>query len=136
MDVAPALPYRGSAYLPSVFFSEVGSKLHFIFMLTCAIPVWRHHRLAPSTYIFFASVIPALTFGEQIADETNNEFGGAQILAATAICGVIQSVFGGQPMLIVGVAEPIVLMLVFFKKGFMESSTMNILKYDTNTSHV
>ena len=58
--------------------------------------------LAPAMYIFFASVIPALTFGEQFADETDNEFGGAQVLGATAICGLIQSIFGGQPMLIVG----------------------------------
>ena len=31
------------------------------------------HILAPSTYIFFASVIPALTFGEQLADETGGQ---------------------------------------------------------------
>jgi hypothetical protein len=33
------------------------------------------HILAPSTYIFFASVIPALTFGEQLADETGGQVG-------------------------------------------------------------
>ena len=31
------------------------------------------------------------------------------VLAATAITGVIQALVGGQPLLIVGVAEPIVL---------------------------
>ena len=35
---------------------------------------------------------------------------GVQVLAATAITGVIQAVAGGQPLLIVGVAEPIILM--------------------------
>lgn len=31
------------------------------------------------------------------------------VLAATAITGVMQALIGGQPLLIVGVAEPIVL---------------------------
>ena len=35
---------------------------------------------------------------------------GVQVLVATAVCGVLQAVFGGQPLLIVGVAEPIVLL--------------------------
>ena len=71
------------------------------------------HLLAPATYIFFASVIPALTFGEQIADHTGGLFGGTQVLLPTAICGLLQALIGGQPLLIVGVAEPIVLVYVF-----------------------
>ena len=35
------------------------------------------------------------------------------MLAATALTGVIQAVVGGQPLLIVGVAEPIVLIYKF-----------------------
>jgi len=67
------------------------------------------HILAPSTYIFFASVIPALTFGEQLSDETEGQINGVHVLITTAMCGTIQALFGGQPLLIVGVAEPIVL---------------------------
>lgn len=33
-----------------------------------------------------------------------------ETLASTAICGVIHSIVGGQPLLIVGVAEPTVIM--------------------------
>ncbi len=33
----------------------------------------------------------------------------AAVLAATAITGLLQALVGGQPLLIVGVAEPIVL---------------------------
>lgn len=36
-----------------------------------------------------------------------------QTLASTALCGVIHSIFGGQPLLILGVAEPTVLMYTF-----------------------
>ncbi|CAN4100492.1 unnamed protein product [Withania somnifera] len=36
-----------------------------------------------------------------------------QTLASTALCGVIHSIVGGQPLLILGVAEPTVLMYTF-----------------------
>lgn len=39
-----------------------------------------------------------------------------QTLASTALCGVIHSIFGGQPLLILGVAEPTVLMYTFMFK--------------------
>ncbi|GAB4823306.1 hypothetical protein N2152v2_010352 [Parachlorella kessleri] len=66
--------------------------------------------LAPATYIFCASAIPALAFGEQMSDETGGILSGVQVLTATAVTGITQAVVGGQPLLIVGVAEPIVLM--------------------------
>ncbi|GMQ06829.1 hypothetical protein CsSME_00051265 [Camellia sinensis var. sinensis] len=34
-------------------------------------------------------------------------------LASTAICGIIHSIFGGQPLLILGVAEPTVIMYTY-----------------------
>jgi hypothetical protein len=43
-----------------------------------------------------------------------------ETLASTAICGIIHSVFGGQPLLILGVAEPTVIMYTYlytFSKG-------------------
>jgi hypothetical protein len=45
---------------------------------------------------------------------------GVQVLIATAITGTVQALMGGQPLLIVGVAEPIVLIYSFmysFAKG-------------------
>lgn len=45
---------------------------------------------------------------------------GVQVLIATAITGVTQAVIGGQPLLIIGVAEPIILVYSFmyqFAKG-------------------
>ncbi|MED6181002.1 Boron transporter 1 [Stylosanthes scabra] len=69
--------------------------------------------LAPTTYIFFASAIPVISFGEQLERNTDGTLTAVQSLASTAICGIIHSVFGGQPLLIVGVAEPTVLMYTF-----------------------
>ncbi|KAL3642359.1 Boron transporter 1 [Castilleja foliolosa] len=69
--------------------------------------------LAPTTYIFFASAIPVISFGEQLDRNTNGTITAVQTLASTALCGLIHSVIGGQPLLILGVAEPTVLMYTF-----------------------
>ncbi|GMN45895.1 hypothetical protein TIFTF001_015083 [Ficus carica] len=69
--------------------------------------------LAPTTYIFFASAIPVISFGEQLERDTNGTLTAVQTLASTALCGVIHSLLGGQPLLILGVAEPTVLMYTF-----------------------
>ncbi|XP_077218679.1 putative boron transporter 2 [Tasmannia lanceolata] len=69
--------------------------------------------LAPTTYIFFASAIPVISFGEQLERNTDGILTSVQTLASTAICGIIHSIIGGQPLLILGVAEPTVLMYTF-----------------------
>lgn len=69
--------------------------------------------LAPATYIFFASVLPALAFGQQLDKATDGILTGVNVLAATGAAGIVQAIFGEQPLLIVGVAEPIVLLYIF-----------------------
>ncbi|XP_030458170.2 boron transporter 1-like [Syzygium oleosum] len=69
--------------------------------------------LAPTTYIFFASAIPVISFGEQLERNTDGTLTAVQTLSSTALCGVIHSLVGGQPLLILGVAEPTVLMYTF-----------------------
>nr|KYP50966.1 Putative boron transporter 2 [Cajanus cajan] len=69
--------------------------------------------LAPTTYIFFASAIPVISFGEQLERNTDGALTAVQTLASTALCGIVHSIFGGQPLLILGVAEPTVLMYTF-----------------------
>ncbi|CAK7328886.1 unnamed protein product [Dovyalis caffra] len=69
--------------------------------------------LAPTTYIFFASAIPVISFGEQLERDTDGILTAVQTLASTALCGIIHSIVGGQPLLILGVAEPTVLMYTF-----------------------
>ncbi|KAL5559283.1 hypothetical protein UlMin_035494 [Ulmus minor] len=76
--------------------------------------------LAPTAYIFFASALPVIAFGEQLNRDTDGSLSTVETLASTAICGIIHSIFGGQPLLIVGVAEPTVIMynyLYNFSKG-------------------
>ncbi|KAF8401256.1 hypothetical protein HHK36_012188 [Tetracentron sinense] len=72
--------------------------------------------LAPTTYIFFASAIPVISFGEQLERNTDGVLTAVQTLASTALCGIMHSIIGGQPLLILGVAEPTVLMYTFMFK--------------------
>lgn len=66
--------------------------------------------LAPTAYIFFASALPVIAFGEQLSRETDGSLSTPETLASTAICGFIHAIFGGQPLLILGVAEPTIIM--------------------------
>ncbi|XP_057960181.1 boron transporter 4-like [Malania oleifera] len=79
--------------------------------------------LAPSTYIFFASALPVIAFGEQLNRETDGSLSTVETLTSSAICGIIHSILGGQPLLILGVAEPTVIMYTYlynFSKGQAE----------------
>ena len=69
--------------------------------------------VAAATYIFFASCIPAIAFGEQLRYDTKGLYSTVETLAATGLMGILQALCGGQPLLIVGVAEPIVIIYAF-----------------------
>ncbi|KAL1809685.1 hypothetical protein ACET3Z_026675 [Daucus carota] len=69
--------------------------------------------LAPTMYIFFASALPVIAFGEQLSRDTEGSLSAVETLASTAICGIIHSLLGGQPLLILGVAEPTVIMYTY-----------------------
>ncbi|KAH9714863.1 Boron transporter 4 [Citrus sinensis] len=69
--------------------------------------------LAPTTYIFFASALPVVAFGEQLSRDTDGSLSTVETLASTALCGIIHSIVGGQPLLILGVAEPTVIMYTY-----------------------
>ncbi|XP_030973115.1 boron transporter 4-like isoform X2 [Quercus lobata] len=76
--------------------------------------------LAPTTYIFFASALPVIAFGEQLSRDTDGSLSTVDTLASTAICGIIHAILGGQPLLILGIAEPTVIMYTYlynFAKG-------------------
>ncbi|KAM7263356.1 hypothetical protein ACFE04_001039 [Oxalis oulophora] len=66
--------------------------------------------LAPTFYIYFASTLPAIAFGAQLSKETDGTLSTVETLTSTALCGIMHALIGGQPLLIVGVAEPTVIM--------------------------
>ncbi|KAL0323911.1 UNVERIFIED_CONTAM: Boron transporter 4 [Sesamum calycinum] len=69
--------------------------------------------LAPTAYVFFASALPVIAFGEQLSRETDGSLSTSETLLSTAVCGVIHAIFGGQPLLILGVAEPTIIMYTY-----------------------
>ncbi|XP_057541772.1 boron transporter 4-like isoform X1 [Amaranthus tricolor] len=76
--------------------------------------------LTPAISIFFASALPAIAFGELLNKKTGGKVNSVQTFCSAAICGLIHTILGGQPLLIQGVAEPTVLMYTFlynFSKG-------------------
>ena len=84
--------------------------------------------LAPATHVCLLSLIPALAFGEQAAEETGGAVTGASVLASTALFGVAQALVGGQPLLIVGVAEPLVL-LYSYLAAFARRASLPFLPF-------
>ncbi|WJX48826.1 Boron transporter 4 [Trifolium repens] len=80
---------------------------------TCTLRFNNDRILAPTTYIFFASALPVIAFGEQLNRDTDGRLSTVETLASTAICGIIHSIIGGQPLLIVGVAEPTIIMYTY-----------------------
>lgn len=66
------------------------------------------YRVIPSTiYIFFANILPAIAFAQDMFDRTKNAYGVNEVLMASAMGGIVFGVFGGQPLCIVGVTGPI-----------------------------
>eukprot|EP00227_Mantoniella_beaufortii_P017279 CAMPEP_0197574932 /NCGR_PEP_ID=MMETSP1326-20131121/505_1 /TAXON_ID=1155430 /ORGANISM="Genus nov. species nov., Strain RCC2288" /LENGTH=623 /DNA_ID=CAMNT_0043137603 /DNA_START=78 /DNA_END=1952 /DNA_ORIENTATION=+ len=84
------------------------------------------HIFAPATYIFFASVLPALTFGEQFRVQTEGQFSIPHIICATAMGGFIQSILGGQPLLIVGIAGPVVMLYQYLFNYCKEAEDLGV----------
>lgn len=84
--------------------------------------------LAASANVFVASALPAVAFGVQLAAATNNVLTPAHTLLATAIASVVQALIGGQPLLVVGVAEPIVIIWAFLA-AFCRSHNLPYLAF-------
>ena len=58
---------------------------------------------AATLYIFFAQLLPALTFGFFTQEATKGEMGVIETILSMAIGGSLFALFAGQPMVVVGV---------------------------------
>jgi mannitol/fructose-specific phosphotransferase system IIA component (Ntr-type) len=66
-----------------------------------------HHKTISATlFLFFACVAPAITFGGLLEQATEGRIGAAEMLLATGIGGVLFSLLGGQPLIILGATGP------------------------------
>ncbi len=62
--------------------------------------------LASVLFMFFACLAPAVAFGGLLSTLTGGQIGAVETLLASAVCGVIWSIFAGQPLAIVGATGP------------------------------
>lgn len=70
-------------------------------------------------FLFFACLAPAITFGGLMAEGTGGadpngvaQIGAAEMLLATAVCGVVYALFAGQPLIILGGTGPLLVVTV------------------------
>jgi hypothetical protein len=51
-------------------------------------------------FMFFASFVPAISFGGLMGEYTDEHMGVVETLFAQCICGIIWGIFSAQPLLI------------------------------------
>ncbi|XP_068602026.1 anion exchange protein 3 [Brachionichthys hirsutus] len=70
--------------------------------------------LAAVIFIYFAALSPTITFGGLLGEKTQGMMGVTELIVSTATLGVIFSLLGGQPLLIIGFSGP----LLVFEEAF------------------
>ncbi|XP_055379278.1 anion exchange protein 2 isoform X2 [Condylostylus longicornis] len=65
--------------------------------------------LAAATFMFFANLSTAITFGGLMSEKTHYHIGISETLLACSIVGVIFHTFAGQPLVIIGTTGPLLL---------------------------
>uniref|UniRef100_G3SZB8 Anion exchange protein n=1 Tax=Loxodonta africana TaxID=9785 RepID=G3SZB8_LOXAF len=68
---------------------------------------------------------PAITFGRLLREKTGNQMGVSELLISTAVQGVLFSLLGAQPLLVVGFSGP----LLVFEEAFFSFCVDNGLEY-------
>ncbi|KAI5954963.1 hypothetical protein KGF54_001524 [Candida jiufengensis] len=68
---------------------------------------WNYRVIPSTTFIFFANLLPAIAFAQDMFDKTNDMYGVNEVLLSSALAGVVFGLFSGQPLCIVGVTGPI-----------------------------
>ncbi|KAM4608673.1 anion exchange protein 3 [Polymixia lowei] len=70
--------------------------------------------VAAVIFIYFAALSPTITFGGLLGEKTDGMMGVSELIVSTATLGVIFSLLGGQPLLIIGFSGP----LLVFEEAF------------------
>lgn len=99
--------------------------------ISCFLQTWwcqemtnfNQKTVAVSFFLFFACIAPAITFGAVYGKATENRIGAVEMIVATAWCGIIYGLIGGQPMMINGGTGPV---LAFSEILFKMSESMGV----------
>jgi len=73
---------------------------------------WNAKTTASIFYMFFTSIAPAITFAELLDSETEGKIGVVEVCLSSCISGAIFSIFAGQPLCIVGVTGPVMILTI------------------------
>ncbi|MCG8449279.1 MAG: PTS sugar transporter subunit IIA [Pirellulales bacterium] len=69
----------------------------------------RTRTLSSTTFLFFACLAPAVTFGGIMGAVTDGQIGVVEMLVASAACGIVYALFSGQPLIILGGVGPLLI---------------------------
>ncbi|XP_062382111.1 anion exchange protein 2a [Sardina pilchardus] len=83
--------------------------------------------MAAVIFIYFAALSPAITFGGLLGEKTGGLIGVSELIIATAVHGVLFSLIGAQPLLVVGFSGP----LLVFEEAFFSFCNANGMEYLT-----
>lgn len=65
--------------------------------------------LAPTLFLFFACLAPAVTFGGVMAEVTDGAIGPVEMILVTAVCGIVYAFTAGQPLTILAGTGPLLI---------------------------
>nr|CAD61187.1 anion exchanger 3 [Leucoraja erinacea] len=83
--------------------------------------------LAAIIFIYFAALSPAITFGGLLGAKTEGLIGVSELIVSTSIMGIVFSLLGAQPLLIIGFTGP----LLVFEEAFYNFSKDQHIDYLT-----
>ncbi|XP_030606890.1 anion exchange protein 2a [Archocentrus centrarchus] len=83
--------------------------------------------MAAIIFIYFAALSPAITFGGLLGEKTDGLIGVSELIVATALQGIVFSVLGAQPLLVIGFSGP----LLVFEEAFYTFCKVNGIEYLT-----
>ena len=98
-------------------------KRRFPFYLSDFRDAFDVHCLPAIIFVYFACLAPAITFGGLLSEKTNTWMGVSEMILATALSGILFSLFAGQPLIIIGATGPL---LVFENSTFQLSESFGI----------
>uniref|UniRef100_A0A8C5BNC7 Anion exchange protein n=1 Tax=Gadus morhua TaxID=8049 RepID=A0A8C5BNC7_GADMO len=83
--------------------------------------------VAAVIFIYFAALSPTITFGGLLGEKTEGMMGVSELIVSTATLGVVFSLLGGQPLLIIGFSGP----LLVFEEAFYKFCQAHDFEYLT-----
>ncbi|XP_043990987.1 anion exchange protein 2a isoform X6 [Gambusia affinis] len=83
--------------------------------------------MAAIIFIYFAALSPAITFGGLLGEKTEGLIGVSELIVATAMQGIVFSILGAQPLLVIGFSGP----LLVFEEAFYTFCKDNEIEYLT-----